>query len=564
MDLKKIILKAKRTVALLGVGAILLGSTVTHAQNNYTLEVNSGVGSKTNGAVYSVIKTQDLLKSGKLQTISPREVGKVTLKDGKSSINIKEDGVYQVKNIKRAPGYLLDYRTDGKTAQVQFPLLKDGKVSSNQLYKITTKDRPIQYTAEFIKYGDDKISPLEHVTFELRQTHRPKTIADDNTVKEWEEISKQEQDKNKKTYTTKADGKVIYKDLAEGKYQIIETVTEEGYEVNKNENTFTITQEKNKPVMKNSTITEFNKLVNYKSPNPEKKILNDKKEQVDEYELNVETPFQYLLKVKAPTDVREYTKFRMEDTLNDNLTLLSVESITQGSKTFNKDNLVKINGNKLTVDFKDVIKELTANQEIIVTVNAKIKGKVLEKVCIPNAYDLIYNNGKGHNPDLEHKKESNTTCVSPHYGKVEFIKTQSNGTTPLKDAQFKIFKKGAVKSVKEAQEKQAVTNPVTGKPYEIVTTKADGKVEFKNLPYDVYEIWEVKAPQGYNVKNDSIAVTINEKTEEVKLSAVKNYLEEEYVPGTGTKGALIFLAIGTALITTSFVYKKKAVAKLEK
>lgn len=323
-------------------------------------------------------------------------------------------------------------------------------------------------------------------------------------------------------------------------------------------------KKKNKAVMKNSTITEFNKLVNYKSPNPEKKILNDKKEQVDEYELNVETPFQYLLKVKAPTDIREYTKFRMEDTLNDNLTLLSVESITQGSKTFNKDNLVKINGNKLTVDFKDVIKELTANQEIIVTVNAKIKGKVLEKVCIPNAYDLIYNNGKGHNPDLEHKKESNTTCVSPHYGKVEFIKTQSNGTTPLKDAQFKIFKKGAVKSVKEAQEKSAVVNPVTGKPYEIVTTKEDGKVEFKNLPYDVYEIWEVKAPQGYNVKNDSIAVTINGKTEEVKLSAVKNYLEEEYVPGTGTKGALIFLAIGTALITTSFVYKKKAVAKLEK
>ena len=88
-------------------------------------------------------------------------------------------------------------------------------------------------------------------------------------------------------------------------------------------------------------------------------------------------------------------------------------------------------------------------------------------------------------------------------------------------------------------------------------------VEFKNLPYGQYVIYEVKAPANYNVKQDGLNVDVNAKTEEVVLENVKNYSTEENVPGTGTKGAMIFAIVGVGLVAGSIYIarRKKALAK---
>lgn len=580
----------KKIGAGLALSAMLLTSVVpinsfaADTKPVYTINIKAA-NNETDGAEYEVIRTKKVTNTGEtVNEKTPVSIQKVVLKNGTAQVKVNEKGVYQLKPIRRAAGHLLDIRDDGKTAQVEFPRIEKGVESKTQSFEFQTKNRPLNIGAEFIKYGDDTVSPLEHVTFELRQTHKPKTIGNDNRVTEWESIPKETQDKNKQTYTTKADGKVVYNNLPEGKYELVETVSAEKHEVNKNVNTFTVTQENNKAVIKDSTITNVKKLVNYLSPVPEKRIVEPQGE-VLENTINVETPYMYNLKVKAPTDIKEYTVFKMKDKLDDRLQLLDVLSVTQtGNDKLNvvtKEDLAKIvtiKGNELTVDLKSKIKDLEPGKMINVYAKAKVKGTVVTKITIENDYDLFYNNGKDGQPDVEHKKTSNKTKTTPHFGSVKFVKTQSDGKTPLDGAKFRIFRLDTekpfvpvkpgdkttetikfqnVKNLKEAQSSKAFVLPSTAKEYADVVTAKDGVVEFKNLPYGEYVVYEIEAPDNYRIKEDSIPFTINEKTETITLQNVKNFSKEEVVPGTGTKGAMIFATIGIGLLAASYFVVKR-------
>lgn len=591
MNLKNSI---KKLGASLAISAMLLTSVVpiqsfaANTQPVYTINIKAA-NNQTDGAEYLVVRTKKILETGEaVNEKSPVTIKKVVLTNGFAQVKVNTKGIYELKPIKRAPGHLLDVRADGKTAQVEFPRIEKGVISKTQSFQFETKTRPLNIGAQFIKYGDDTISPLENVTFELRQTHKPKTIGDDNKVTEWEAIPKDTQNKNKKTYTTKADGKVIYNNLPEGKYELVETVSAQNHEVNKNVNTFTVTQENNKAVIKDSTITNLKKLVNYLSPVPEKRIVEPQGE-VLENTINVETPYMYNLKVKAPTDIKEYTIFKMKDKLDDRLQLLDVLSITQTDNeklnvTTKEElsKLVTIKDNELTVDLKSKIKDLEPKKMINVYVKAKIKGSVIVKTTILNDYDLFYNNGKGGQPNVEHKKTSNKTKTTPHFGSVKFVKTKSDGKTPLNGATFRIFRLDTekpfvpikpgdkttetikfqdVKNLKEAQSSKAFVLPSTAKEYADIVTAKDGVVEFKNLPYGDYVVYEVKSPDNYRIKEDSIPFTINDKTETITLKNVKNYSVEENIPKTGTKGSIIFGIIGFGLLAAGslFAYKKKQI-----
>lgn len=589
----------KKIGAGLALSAMLLTSVVpinsfaADTQPVYTINIKAA-NNKTDGAEYSVLRTKKMLETGELVAEkTPVQVQKVTLTNGSAQVKVNEKGVYQLKPVKRAKGYLLDQKEDGKSAQVSFPLVSNGSISANQVFEFQTKNRPLVKDVEFIKYGNDKKTPLANVTFELRQTHSPKTIDSSNKVSEWQQIDKATQDKNKKVYTTKEDGKLVYTNLSEGKYELVETATANGYELNQNKNTFTVTQNNNIATIEASTITGSNLLVNYLSPVPEKSVVQTEGE-AKTTTVNVDIPYVYDLKFKAPADIKDYVILKMIDNLDSRLEVLGVTSITQ---TDNKnlditdkaelDKLVKIEGNNVTVDLKSQIAKLVPEKEVHVYLKTKIKSTTVTKTPIKNSYDIVYNNGKLGDPTVEKKKTSkddDSTITTPQFGSIKFTKTKSDGKTPLEGATFRIFRLGSdkiftpikpgdkteitvnyqkVNSLKEALDTKAYVNPTTGKEIPDVVSGKDGVVEFKNLPYGQYVIYEVKAPANYNVKQDGLNVDVNAKTEEVVLENVKNYSTEENVPGTGTKGAMIFAIVGAGLVAGSIYVarRKKALAK---
>ena len=76
-----------------------------------------------------------------------------------------------------------------------------------------------------------------------------------------------------------------------------------------------------------------------------------------------------------------------------------------------------------------------------------------------------------------------------------------------------------------------------------------------------YILKEIQAPNGYMIDRENVIVDLNQ-TENGKEDIVKkvkrtNYNVPENTPNTGTKGALIFLLVGSVLILSSFALKKK-------
>lgn len=77
-------------------------------------------------------------------------------------------------------------------------------------------------------------------------------------------------------------------------------------------------------------------------------------------------------------------------------------------------------------------------------------------------------------------------------GAAELVKTAEDGTTPLKGAEYSLFKKGS-----DAPER-------TG-----LVTDADGKLLVENIAGGDWYLQETKAPEGYTINPDPVAFTID-------------------------------------------------------
>ncbi len=86
------------------------------------------------------------------------------------------------------------------------------------------------------------------------------------------------------------------------------------------------------------------------------------------------------------------------------------------------------------------------------------------------------------------------------------------------------------------------------------TTDENGKIEFTELTVGKYRITEIKAPEGYELSNDTIEVEINNKNKEINITASDRLKLE--LPQTGGKGAVLFIVIGLAFISAGVIIKK--------
>lgn len=547
----------KDTIKKIGTSIFALALTITPMVSSLRTYADGETGKYTiklksqsndgDAAKFSIVEKALIDEEGR-KTPSNKKLGEATLSNNEATYKVDKKGVYTVKQIRRTSGFLLN----DKEAQVEFPLMQNGVESKNQEQEVLLKHNLIQKDFEFTKVKDGTNYPLDGPQFNLKRTHAPETINDDNSVATWKEVND-----NELNATAQNGGKVSFANLKEGKYEIKETSTVEGYAPTAKKITFTVTAENNQPIIKDVLINgqqigdaDGVKFQNHKLPTVEKDIVDPTNQQeVKELNTNVLVDYTYKLKVTVPTDIKSYKKFVVEDTLNENLAAPTVESVTNNGKALGQD-IVQIGGNKVTVSPK--VAELEAGN-LEITIKTKVKADT-QLNTIPNDFTLDYKTDGNH----EQKITSNKVITNVTKGSVEFIKTESDGTTPLKGAEFKLYKLDENGTVEiDGQKYSEAIDPKTGQAYPTYVTGEDGKVSQSDLPFATYAFKEVKAPEGYRMMNKAIKFEINKDQTDVKLDNVKNYKIGEIVINTGTIGVAIATITGIGAMATGFVLNKR-------
>lgn len=127
-------------------------------------------------------------------------------------------------------------------------------------------------------------------------------------------------------------------------------------------------------------------------------------------------------------------------------------------------------------------------------------------------------------------------------GKITLTKVDKNDNSKvLSGAMFKLEKlteEGIVDNTFISQEK---------------TTGDDGKIEFSELTIGKYRITETKAPDGYELKSNSIDVEISKISREQNIIATDRLKLQ--LPETGGNGTIIFIVIGGIILLTAIILR---------
>lgn len=214
-----------------------------------------------------------------------------------------------------------------------------------------------------------------------------------------------------------------------------------------------------------------------------------------------------------------------------------------------------------------------AGQAITVTY-----GLVITEDAIASGPD--YNQAKLEYSNNPKNKETSTTDFDPEYvysSKVVVTKVDGNNeTTTLAGAKFVLKNKKDkyyyydeendmvlwVSGLEATENEPAAT---------VLTTPANGVVEFKGLKDGTYFLVETEAPLGFNKLPEPVEVSIkgNENANKVPVAAITNETVKNYsgaqLPSTGGFGTKLFVIIGSllAMISGVVLVTNKRMAKEE-
>lgn len=119
-------------------------------------------------------------------------------------------------------------------------------------------------------------------------------------------------------------------------------------------------------------------------------------------------------------------------------------------------------------------------------------------------------------------------------GNLEFLKTDSTGNKPLKDAEIAIYFNETNKLVFKGK------------------TDKDGKININNLLAGEYCIYEKKAPIGYQLSKDAICFEIKESQETVKVNMRNEEITK--IPDTMLNKSKVLNALGIISILAGIIY----------
>lgn len=416
-----------------------------------------------------------------------------------------------------------------------------------------------------------------------------------------------------KTDYTKDNGEIEL-ELEEGKYRAIEVETPEGYKaINPVEFTVrngesgikTVVIENEKDIIPDSGVLKIKKVdaktkqkltgaifgiyETESSTTPVKKLYINSTGEGEARNLTLEKQY-YLKEIKAPQGYlksNKVIKFVINKTSFDKTLNIALKEMTiSNSKAEGRIIIDKVstNGKKL----KNAVFEIRKGKELVETLVTDANGRAISKYLPHGDYEFYEKNSPefykkitiaNNKVKIDSNSDYKVTVTNNHLmGSIELSKVDSKGNF-LKDAKYVLYVPNTIlekyksdvdlqksyftdKNIKDTSKYPQINGytPIVEKTTGNGVTKFE-KLLVTNSKDNKYILKEIQAPNGYMIDRENVIVDLNQ-TENGKEDIVRkvkrtNYNVPENTPNTGTKGALVFLAVGSVLILSSFALKKK-------
>lgn len=427
-----------------------------------------------------------------------------------------------------------------------------------------------------------KASPLANVTFTTFKVGGTEAIGTTPSVYD-ESLLTQDEDANKWSYnsvveteskTTGADGKVSFSNLELGRYLVVETNAPAS--VTEKTAPFFVDVPMTDPENRDNWMYDIyvfpKNVVKYDSPEVDKSITSDGNKHET---ASTGDELTWIIKSKNPTNIADYTKYIISDTLDSKLELVGTPEVKRGT-AYNSAEVVNTanytnssSTGSISIQFKpEYLKTLTIDPDMgdeyfYVTYKTKVINAKFDEdgnaEAITNGANVEYDYVNKPDEDLGKVSIPDDSKPEVHSGGLKFKKVNSTGTA-LSGAEFKI-------ATSEANAKAGVfMKDANG--VDIVSTSASdtGYVSFTGLAYGqsgqgvtegstTYWVVETKAPDGYQLLTalQSFEVSYSSYTDTHAGDTTLVNISEFGLPSTGSVGTIVFVLAGIAVLALAGV-----------
>ena len=517
-------------------------------QGDYIIEVNPIAEvdveewESPRGGQYEIKQVEQYDLGGRDTKVEGKEVALNISKDDKNKFILNSDGMYEIRNTKRIPGFFLDTTT----YKYAVPLIEKGKVQEEQVIDFQPKITPvlgdveitrIGETGEYINGSVNKLyQTYDSTTGEGTKLNPGINLASLVNISVGK-ISDDDKPKGKEiaTITTGEDGKVNLTNLREGQYYLQEESTVDWYALNRKRVEFEVsTDDSGQEVVVrgigDSIFTGGKKtIISYRRATFENYATTDKGVK-GKQGINVSTDsiISYTTDVTLPKDIEQYKELKLESTLPDTLEILEGSIIVTGYSSNGTKDLTEYmsitrgeDGKKVLTlqveqgsDLQDELKDLETLQ---ITYNAQVEtSKVSAEDELTTVNVLSWDNDAGDLGTME-----DVVSVTVKEGALEVLYKEEKGEV-IKGAEFTIYVKGVGEGEVEYKGDSYIpaVNPRTGKEY-IGITGEDGTLVFNSIPFGEYILVLTETPEGYLERNEVLDITI-EDVEEPAIEGVED------------------------------------------
>lgn len=553
------------------------------------------------GGVYEITQTHGTNADGSEFLLTTPIVTTIELDALSNTITVPYDGVYNVENTQRVPGYLLDlgYTADGGLTfgpyRYVFPVMSDSVPPShydNQSVHVEPKLTEVRGDIVFTKTDATGDIPLEGAEFRLIQQ------TDERTGTAGDSIPNRIQ----RTISSDSYGLVEFNDLPEGTYTVQELEAPWGYMIDEREMNYEVTVAADQLTVEVNEITaeallEAGNRINYSEPSVDKTVATHGTLDGDMYDniadleapsvgyleaSNIDRGIRYEFDTVLPENIEDYVQYQITDTFHP---VFDMDSLATGdvAVTVNGNTVdanINIEGRTLTISFTEaqldalgaIVADRVTPLDLSVVFEIEVDASHAEAetgTIVSNVVELAWDNGMG-----AVGSQTSDVSVELKEGIVEVLKHDANldSSDPnyyLSDTVFVLYRQLDDVQVAQGMTGETVRGvdnlvPATdsnGNDVSVVETDSNGKAVVPRVPFGRYYLQEVSAPAGYRLNQELTEFMVSD-TEDTVLHQgvhvgdgvkieVANHKASDWFPATGTFGVLGFGAAAVTLVIGS-------------
>ncbi|SES08475.1 SpaA isopeptide-forming pilin-related protein [Salipaludibacillus aurantiacus] len=425
------------------------------------------------------------------------------------------------------------------TYSVDIPMTNTDGDTLNYNVHIYPKNEIVRGAVELIKEDEDR-NPLSGAEFALYQVAEE---GEDELIAEG--------------LATDAKGLIQFNGLAFGDYYFLETASPDGYTLNNEPVTFSITEPGviNEDGSTSGEVINVDK-VNFEDPDVEKNIVDPETgDLIDFLEIVRSQEYDYQIDSHLPGDIQNYETYTLTDTLDGRLLLVedSLEVTVDGEAFTGVD--LTVNGQDIIVDVTDFA-ALEGAQTLTLTFTAMISPDAeLEpgETGIPNDVTLDFDNDSGEEGFITPPP----VMVEPVDGGLTVIKVDAaDNDIVLEGAVFDLLD-GEGNPIDVPEDSVIRVNGETVTSLQDLVTNEDGELVITGLNPGEYQLVETQAPtypddngeqQSYRLLTSPIDIEITDASAEDYEVQVENSRPGWALPETGGLGTILFTFFGLLMI----------------